>query len=101
MPRAKETRDVFAGLARGFGGSMLFALPLLMTMEMWWLGFYMNPIRLALLVAIFYPVLVGLSYYIGFDETGGLGHAAVHALVAYGVALVSSTVMLTTIGVFK
>lgn len=28
----------FVGLARAFAGAVLFSLPLLMTMEMWWLG---------------------------------------------------------------
>ena len=34
------------GLARAFAGAIIFALPLLMTMEMWWLGFYMVRHRL-------------------------------------------------------
>jgi putative integral membrane protein (TIGR02587 family) len=93
--------DVFAGLARGFGGSILFALPLLMTMEMWWLGFYLSPTRILLLMAAFFPILIGVSHYIGFDETGGAGHAALHAITAYGLALVSSGVMLAIIGVLK
>lgn len=36
------TAEYAKGLARAFGGSIIFASPLLMTMEMWWLGFYMN-----------------------------------------------------------
>jgi putative integral membrane protein (TIGR02587 family) len=91
---------VAEGLARGFGGSVLFALPLLMTMEMWWLGFYLDPGRVVLLVAVFFPILVGLSHYVGFDETRTVGHAALHAITAYGVAVVSSGVMLGVLGVF-
>ncbi len=41
---------------------MLFALPLLMTMEMWWLGFYLEPWRLALLLGSSLPLLVVFSY---------------------------------------
>jgi putative integral membrane protein (TIGR02587 family) len=97
----KTARDVFAGLARGFGGSILFALPLLMTMEMWWLGFYLAPVRILLLMAIFFPVLVGVAHYIGFGETTSLGHAALHTVTAYAVAIVSSAVMLGILGVLK
>ena len=35
-------------LGRAFGGALLFSLPLLMTMEMWWFGFTLHPARLAL-----------------------------------------------------
>ena len=52
-------------LLRAFGGAILFSLPMLMTMEMWWLGFYMEPFRLALLMLLNIPLLIGLSYYGG------------------------------------
>jgi len=74
--RAKGARDVFAGLARGFGGSILFALPLLMTMEMWWLGSYLGATRILLLMAVLFPILVGVAYYIGLGDTASVGHAA-------------------------
>jgi hypothetical protein len=47
----------------------------------------------------FYPLLIGLSHFVGFDETGGVGHAAVHATVAYGVALACSAIMLGILAV--
>jgi putative integral membrane protein (TIGR02587 family) len=101
VSRSKGAREVFAGLARGFGGSILFALPLLMTMEMWWLGFYLGPTRILLLMAVFFPILIGVAHYIGFGDTASVGHAALHAITAYGVAIVSSGVMLGILGVFK
>jgi putative integral membrane protein (TIGR02587 family) len=95
-----SVREFAEGLARAFGGAVLFALPLMMTMEMWWLGFYMNPYRLVVLIVLFFPVLTGLSYYIGFDETAHLGHAALHAIVAYGVAFVSTLTLLAVLNVY-
>src|SRR4051794_20394117 len=97
----KATRDVFAALARGFGGSILFALPLLMTMEMWWLGFYLGPTRILLLMAVFFPILIGVAHYIGFRDTDGAAHAALHAITGYGIAILSSGVMLGILGVLK
>ncbi|CAN7555305.1 DUF2391 family protein [Phenylobacterium sp. LjRoot225] len=35
------------GLARAVAGALIFSFPLLMTMEMWQLGFYMDRLRLA------------------------------------------------------
>jgi len=101
MSRSRGARDTFAGLARGFGGSILFALPLLMTMEMWWLGFYLGPTRILLLMAVFFPILIGVAHYIGFRDTDGAAHAALHAITAYGIAILSSGVMLGILGVLK
>jgi len=98
---SEGARDLFAGLARGFGGSILFALPLLMTMEMWWLGFYLGSTRILLLMAVFFPILVGVAHYIGFADTPSVGHAALHAITAYGVAVLSSGVMLGIFAVLK
>jgi putative integral membrane protein (TIGR02587 family) len=92
---------VFAGLARGFGGSILFALPLLMTMEMWWLGSYLEPTRILLLMTVLFPILIGVAHCLGFGETANVGHAALQAITAYGVAIVSSGVMLGIFGTFK
>ena len=56
-----SNRDFAIGLARAFDGAIIFSLPILMTMEMWWLGFLMEPWRLALLIALGLPLLFGLS----------------------------------------
>ncbi len=94
-------RQTLEGLARGLGGAILFALPLLMTMEMWWLGFYLSPWRLLLLMAAFFPMLVGVAHYIGFKHTATWGHAALQAITAYGLATISSGTMLGILGVLK
>jgi hypothetical protein len=48
-------------LAHDFGGAILFSFPLLMTMEMWWLGFYMERTRLALFLLLAFVMVMGLS----------------------------------------
>jgi putative integral membrane protein (TIGR02587 family) len=81
-------------LARAAGGSILFTVPLLMTMEMWWLGFYMEPLRLALLIAVTLPVLAGLAYYSGFEKRITIRGAVVDAFVAYAVGTATAGVVL-------
>jgi uncharacterized membrane protein len=49
-------------LSRAFGGALLFSLPILMTQETWYLGFYMSRERLALFLLVGFPLLVGLSH---------------------------------------
>jgi len=87
------------GLARAFAGAILFAFPLLMTMEMWWLGFYVDRDRLFLFLVFTLILLVPLSYFVGFERTGGTSEDVLDAIVAFGVGAVASTIMLTVFGI--
>jgi putative integral membrane protein (TIGR02587 family) len=95
------TRHFVIGLARAFAGALIFSLPLLMTMEMWALGVHMDDTRLALFLIANVPLLVGLSYHAGFEDTFDLKEDAVDALVAFAVAFVTSTVVLLFLGIIK
>jgi len=90
----KRNREFLTGLARAFGGAIFFALPLLMTMEMWSLGFSMHPARLALFLVLMIPVLIVLDYYAGFRETASWIEDAVDGVTAYGVGFVASAAIL-------
>ena len=86
-------------LARALAGALIFALPMLMTMEMWWLGFYMDPFRLALLLALLLPLLVRLSRYGGLRPTASVWDDIADALVSVGAAFVAATAILSIFGV--
>ena len=89
------------GIARAFAGAIIFGLPLQMTMEMWSLGFSIPAWKLALLLALFLPFLVALSWHVGFEPTFSLRDDVVDALVAYGVGFVSSALVLALLGLLK
>ena len=96
----QANRDYGKGLARAFGGALLFALPLLMTMEMWSLGgFAIDRVRLLLFVLASLPMLLGLSYYAGFEPTFRLRDELLDALAAFAVGFIVATLVLTVIGV--
>ena len=84
-------------LARNFGGALIFSFPLLMTMEMWWLGFYMDRFRLALFLAFVVVVVSGLSYFEGGHET--LRIEVLDAFVACAVGYVVSAAMLSLLAI--
>jgi putative integral membrane protein (TIGR02587 family) len=92
--RADADRRFFVGLARAFGAAVFFSLPLLMTMEMWSLGYSMSRVRLALFVAAMVPLLVALDHYSGFLEDTTWGEDVVDALVAYAVGFLAAGVVL-------
>jgi putative integral membrane protein (TIGR02587 family) len=90
---------VVTPLARALGGAIVFSLPLLLTMEMWWLGFYMDRFRLALFIVIVFPFLVGLSYHAGFEETFNWKEDVADALIAYAIGFLASAMILTMLDI--
>jgi putative integral membrane protein (TIGR02587 family) len=98
--RGRASRHSFAvDLAHDFGGAILFSFPLLMTMEMWWLGFYMDRFRLALFLTLAFTTVVGLSYFEGGEET--LKIEVLDALVACAAGYTVAAVMLLLFGIIK
>ncbi len=94
-------RQYAIGVARACGGALLFSLPILMTMETWQLGVHMDRLRLALLLVMNVPVLIGLAYYLGFEDSTDLLDATVDAFVALVVAATLATAILYVIGVLR
>ncbi|UUP16767.1 TIGR02587 family membrane protein [Nitratireductor thuwali] len=92
-------RKILLGLGRGFGGALVFGLPMLMTMEMWWLGFYMDRFRLALLLVMNMPLLVLLSHHSGFEPTSSWYDDLRDMAIAYGIGILVSLVVLATFGI--
>jgi len=99
--KVRSNKEFFVDLARAFGGAILFSFPMLMTMEMWWLGFYMDGLRLTLFTLLAIPLLMGLSYYDGFEDTSGLKDDTIDTFVAYAVGFTASAAMLFLFGVIQ
>lgn len=83
---------------RAAGGALLFSLPMLMTMELWELGFYLDRGRLITLMLAALPMLFFLSRQIGFEKTRSWRDDVIDALIALGVAAVTSSVLLVLFG---
>lgn len=93
-PQIHTNKHFLVGLARAAAGAMLFAFPMFMTMEMWQLGFSMDRSRLALFMFLAIPLLYGLSYFIGFEDTSTFLDDIVDAFVAFAVGFFTSVLML-------
>ena len=94
-------QDFGRALARAFGGAVFFSLPLLMTMEMWQLGFHMARLPLALFIVVMVPVLIGLEYFTGFKDASTVLDEVADAAVAYGVGLAASTLILASLNLIS
>ena len=88
------------GVGRAVGGALLFALPLLMTMELWQLAHTVDRFRLGLLVIVTAALVYGLVRIFGAGAGGGgvPGHLADTGL-ALLVAAVTAAVVLTVLAV--
>lgn len=95
----ESNRKFLIGLARAAGGAIIFGLPMLLTMEMWWLGFYMDRLRLALFILVSLPLLVGLSHFVGFEDTFEWKQDLLDAFVACAVGFLMAAIVLPLIGV--
>ena len=94
-------RKYAKGLGRAFGGALLFVLPLLMTMEMWSLGGTMPAYRMLIFVLLSLPLLLGLSYFAGFEDAFRLKAEVLDAGAAFAVGVILSTVFLGLFGVLQ
>lgn len=92
------SHHLLVGLGRGAAGAILFGMPMLMTMELWHLGFYIDRVRLFLLLTVNIPLLIVLAHRIGFEHTSTWKEAVRDATIAYGLGIVMSAFVLTLLG---
>lgn len=81
-------------LGRAFVGALLFSLPLLMTMEMWALGYAIDPARRLIFFVGLLPLLFGLAHYAGFSGRRGLLNNALDTFVALAVGFATAAALL-------
>jgi putative integral membrane protein (TIGR02587 family) len=86
------------GLARAAAGALIFGFPLLMTMEMWQLGFHMDRARLAAFLVVIALTVVGLARFAGFRNDTTLLDDALDAAAALLMGAVVSAAMLGLFG---
>lgn len=87
------------GIAMAFGGAIIFGLPMLMTMEMWRLGFYIAPHKLLALILLMTPLLMALSRVVGFRRTHTLMDDLADTFVAYFVGFCAAGLILPLLGI--
>ena len=92
--RAPTTAESLREYARGVGGGFLFSLPLLYTMEVWWAGFTVSPLRLLAGVVGVFVLLCAYNAYAGIRYDSGPGEIAVDSVEELGIGLVISLVVL-------
>lgn len=93
-PWKSEFNDVVRGLSGGF----LFGIPLLYTMEVWWLGTHSHPWRLLLLLLLSFATNWMLGHFAGFRQGATPASSVLDALEALAIGIVASAVTLVVLG---
>lgn len=95
--RSRPWREEGIELVRALSGGLLFGIPLLYTMEVWWVGTYTEPGRvLGVLLLTFLPVFF-LNRTSGFRSTKDVRFvdAAMDSIETVAIGLVTSAALLT------
>ncbi|MBD1397767.1 TIGR02587 family membrane protein [Pontibacter sp. JH31] len=76
--------------ARGIAGGLLFSLPLLYTMEVWWAGFIASPFQLLIMVTMTYLLLLGYNRYAGMHPGASWRSVFIDSIEEMGLGLLLS-----------
>lgn len=99
--RASDGRTVAESLqeyGRGVAGGLMFSLPLLYTMEVWWAGFNARPLHLIIYVFATFVLLLGYNRYVGLRHDASMTEVIIDSIEEMGIGLVLSVSVLWLIG---
>ena len=96
-PERSLTRSLQEYL-RGIAGGLLFSLPLLYTMEVWWAGFTTHPLRLMIYVLATFTLLLGYNQYSGLRRDASPVEVAIDSVEEMGLGIVIAAVFLWLLG---
>ena len=89
-----SNREFLTSVGRAFAGALIFALPMLMTMEMWQLGIALHPWRILVLLVAVVPLLLGLSRFSGIRNTAHWLDEVADVLVAILISGLTAAIVL-------
>ncbi|WNG21270.1 TIGR02587 family membrane protein [Cystobacter fuscus] len=96
--RRRPVMESLREYGRGIAGGLLFSLPLLYTMEVWWAGFITRPVHLLLYLLGTFVLLLGYNRYGGFRRDVNWSEVLTDSVEELGLGLLVSTAVLFLIG---
>lgn len=86
----RELRD----FTRAFSGAYIFGIPLLFTMEMWWIGEYIDRWKLVAFLLVAFGANIGLSWAAGFKREYSFKSAVLQAIDVVAIGIIAAATML-------
>lgn len=97
MPSRSVTRSL-QEYGRGIAGGLIFSLPLLFTMEMWWAGFTMPADRQLAYVCATFLLLLGYNRFAGLRPDSTWYEVAIDSVEEMGLGLALAALILLALG---
>lgn len=97
MGRKNQKRSITRSLQqylRGIAGGLLFSLPLLYTMEVWWAGFIAHPLRLLIYLLASFTLLLGYNRYCGLRCDATPVDVAIDSIEEMGLGIIIAAFVL-------
>ncbi len=98
MEKGRSLTSSLQEYLRGIAGGLLFSLPLLYTMEVWWAGFTMPPLRMLIYVLATFTLLLGYNRYAGLRCDASPAEVAIDSVEEMGLGLLIATIFLWLMG---
>ena len=92
-------QDELACLVRGVCGALIFSIPILYTMEVWWLADSTPTWKIGLFFVLGYGLCVGLNVFSGFLEADTFRDYLEDSATSLGLSALVSLLMLGLLGV--
>lgn len=92
----QQWRTELKDIVRGASGGFLFGIPLLYTMEVWWIGSFISPLRMMLALTLTFLIVFFLNQTAGFRRKSSVRvqDAIADTVEALAIGLVCSGVIL-------
>jgi len=94
--RKNQWSNELNDIIRGASGGFLFGIPLLYTMEVWWIGSYTTPAEMSIAIATTFIVVFLLTRTEGFRKTKDIRwlEAAIDTVEAIAIGIVCAAIIL-------
>lgn len=83
---------------RGIAGGLMFSLPLLYTMEVWWAGFILHPWRILIYLGATFVMLMAYNRFAGLRRDASLAEVMIDSVEELGIGVFLSAVVLWMTG---
>ncbi len=91
---SESWRQEVRSFVRAFSGAYLFGIPLLYTMEMWWLGEFAEPDSLLSMLAVTFAANFGMALAIGFRREDSFSSTLEQTVDAVAVGALAGAIVL-------
>ncbi|WAC21467.1 TIGR02587 family membrane protein [Luteolibacter sp. SL250] len=79
---------------RGLAGGLIFSMPLLFTMEVWWAGFILHPLRILLYVLATFCLLLMYNRFVGLRKDASFLEVVIDSVEEMGIGILVAAVVL-------